>query len=404
MSTVKRDSPKSYSEVDILLWFIEHRCIQRQGENPLAVPSGRQIFCRRDPTMNLKLYLIGIAILAANPLHAREKSDVIVMKNGDKITCEVKSLSSNTLYISVDYILNTISVDWTKVDHISSKQLFLVKTQAGLVYRGALSTPETPAQRPLEIEVIEAPESKITLQRKQVTTLNETSTNFWQRWNGQVGSGYTYTKGNQASQFNLTSSLGYVEERWSAGADYNSNLTANTGASTSSRNQLTVSAQKLLRWNNWYYTGIASFLQSSVQGIQLQDTFGGGVGRNIVNNGGTFFTVYGGFAWQQINYKQSIFPGQTQQVTAGLLGTQFKLFRFSKTTVTVSANVLPAISEPGRVQFNLNTSYYVKLWGQLNWNFTLYGNWDNRPPPGFATSDYGASSGLSISFGNPLNF
>ena len=354
--------------------------------------------------MNLKLYLIGIVFLAANPLHAREKSDVIVMKNGDKITCEVKSLSSNTLYISVDYNLNTISVDWTKVDHKNSKQLFLVKTQAGLVYRGALSTPETPAQRPLEIEVIEAPESKITLQRKQVTTLNETSANFWQRWNGQVGSGYTYTKGNQSSQFNLNSSLGYVEERWSAGADYSSNLTANTGASTSSRNQLTISAQKLLRWNNWYYTGIASFLQSSVQGIQLQDTFGGGIGRNLINRGSTFFTVYGGFAWQQINYQQSILPSQTQRVTLGLLGTQLKMFQFSKTTLMVSANLLPAISDPGRVQFNLNTSYYVKLWGQLNWNFTLYGNWDTRPPPGFATSDYGASSGLSISFGNPLSF
>jgi Protein of unknown function, DUF481 len=354
--------------------------------------------------MNLKQLLIVAALLAVSPLHAREKSDVIVMKNGDKITCEVKNLSSNTLYVSVDYILNTISVDWTKVDHIDSKQLFLVKTQAGIIYKGALSTPESPDQRPLQIEVIEAPDSKIVLERKKVTDLNETSTDFWQRWNTQVGSGYSYTKGNQASQFNLNSSIGYVEERWSAGAAYNSNLTANTGASTSSRNQLTLAAQKLLRWNHWYYTAIASFLQSSVQGIQLQDTFGGGVGRNILNNGGTFFTVYGGFAWQQINYKQSIYPAQTQQVTTGLLGTQFRLFRFSKTTLTLSANLLPAVSDPGRVQLNLNTSYYVKLWGQLNWNFTLYGNWDNRPPPGFATSDYGASSGLSISFGNPLSF
>jgi Protein of unknown function, DUF481 len=354
--------------------------------------------------MNLRQLLIVTALLAAGPLHARDKSDVIVMKNGDKITCEVKSLSSNTLYVSVDYILNTISVDWTKVDHIDSKQLFLVKTQSGLVYRGSLSTPESPAQRPLQIEVIETPDSKITLERKQVTDLNQTSTDFWQRWNGQVGSGYSYTKGNQSSQFNLNSSIGYVQERWSAGAAYSSNLTANTGASTSSRNQLTLSAQKLLRWNNWYYTGIVGFLQSSVQGIQLQDTFGGGIGRNIINRGSTFFTVYGGFAWQQINYQQSIFPAQTQQVTAGLLGTQFRLFQFSKTTLTLRANLLPAISDPGRVQFNLNTSYYVKLWGQLNWNFTVYGNWDNRPPPGFATSDYGASSGLSVSFGNPLNF
>jgi hypothetical protein len=111
--------------------------------------------------MNFKLTLSLTTILAVIPLQAREKSDVIVMKNGDKITCEVKGLSSNTLYISVDYILNTLSVDWTKVDHIDSKQPFLVKTQDGTVYTGMLSTPETPARRPLENEILEAPEKKL---------------------------------------------------------------------------------------------------------------------------------------------------------------------------------------------------------------------------------------------------
>jgi hypothetical protein len=158
-----------------------------------------------------------------------------------------------------------------------------------------------------------------------------------------------------------------------------------------------------LRQNNWYVAGIANFLQSSVQGIQLQDTFGGAIGRNIVNRGSMYFTVYGGFAWQQINYQQAKIPSTTQQVTTGLLGTQLKLFRFNRTNLSVDANLLPAISDAGRVQFFLNTSYYVKLWGQLNWNLTFYGNWDNRPPPGFASSDYGMSSGLSISFGTPIH-
>jgi len=349
-----------------------------------------------------KLFFILITVLAISPLPAREKSDVIVMKNGDRITCEVKSLSSNTLYISVDYILNTLSVDWTKVDHIDSKQLFLVKTQDGTVYTGALSTPVTPAGRPLQIEIVESPEKKITLERAKVVAADETSENIRQRLNGQVGLGFTYTKGNETSQYNLNSSIGYVEERWSAGASYNSNLSSSTGTSIATRNQISLQGMRLLPWNNWYVTGLTSFLQSSVQGIQLQDTFGGGIGRDFVSTGSSFVTAYGGFAWQQINYQQSVIPAQTQHVTAALLGTQVKLFRFNKTTLTVSANVLPALSEAGRVQFNLNTSYYVKLWGKLNWNFTFYGNWDNRPPPGFVGSDYGASSGLSISFGNQV--
>lgn len=353
--------------------------------------------------MNLRMLALFPALLAVWPLPAREKSDVIVMKNGDKITCEVKGLSSNTLYISVDYILNTLSVDWTKVDHIESKQLFLVTTQDGTVYTGALSTPATEAGRPLQIEVLKTSESRVVLDRRKVATFAQTSASFWQRWNGQLGSGFTYTKGNESSQYNLGSSIGYVETRWSAGASYTSNLNVSSGSSTSTRNQLSLQAQRLLRRNNWYVAGIANFLQSSVQGIQLQDTFGGAIGRNIVNRGSIYFTVYGGFAWQQINYQQAKIPSTTQQVTTGLLGTQLKLFRFNRTNLSVNANLLPAISDAGRVQFFLNTSYYVKLWGQLNWNLTFYGNWDNRPPPGFASSDYGMSSGLSISFGTPLH-
>lgn len=358
--------------------------------------------------MNLRVMLPVAAFVAlfavpAPALQAREKSDVIVMKNGDKITCEVKGLSSNTLYISVDYILNTLSVDWTKVDHIESKQLFLVKTQAGMVYAGTLSTPKTPEGRPLQLEVWETPEKKITLERREVINAVETSASFWQRWNGDLGSGFSYSKGNQSSQYNLNSSLGYVAERWSAGASYTSTLNASTGATTSTRNQVTFQGQRMLRWNNWYYLGLVGLLQSSVQGIQLQDTFAGGIGKNIINTGATLFSVYGGLAWQQINYQQTIVPAQTQQVTTGLLGTQFKMFRFNRTTLNVNAYVLPAFSDPGRVQFNVNSSYYVKLFGQLNWNFTFYGNWDNRPPPGFAHSDYGASSGLSINFGTPIH-
>jgi hypothetical protein len=284
--------------------------------------------------MSLRKILIASLVplmFCARPLRGRDKSDVIVMKNGDKITCEVKGLSSNTLFISVDYILNTLSVDWTKVDHIDSKQLFLVRTQSGVVYTGALSSPEIPDRRPVELEVWEAPEKKITLKRSEVISVAQTSHSFWDRWNGDLGSGFTYTKGNETAQYNLSSDLGYGTQRWSAEATYNAVLTTSTGVTTSTRNQVSVSAQRLLRWNNWYYNGLANFLQSSVQGIQLQETFGGGIGKNIVNTGSTLFSVYGGFAWQQINYQQTVVPAQTQQVTFALLGTEFKMFRSPET-------------------------------------------------------------------------
>jgi len=30
---------------------------------------------------------------------------------------------------------------------------------------------------------------------------------------------------------------------------------------------------------------------------------------------------------------------------------------------------------------NTNTSYYIKIVSDLNWNLSFYGNWDNQQPP-----------------------
>ncbi len=350
--------------------------------------------------MKHNFILLCLAMLVASPILARDKTDVILMKNGDRFTCEIKGLSSNILYVSISYFLGTVSVDWSNVDHIESTQLFMVKTQDGTVYTGRLSTPETVGERPMQIEILEAPENTVTLERNRIVEVKETASNFWQRLNGQIGTGFTYSKGNQSAQYNLNSDVTYPEERWSATVRYNSNLTSNAGASASTQNEIMLSAQRLLRWKNWYYTGITDFLQSSVQGIRLQSTFGGGIGRNIRNTGATTFTVYGGLAWQKIDYQDAILAARPQQVTSGLIGSSLKLFQFDRTTLTASVNFLPAISQPGRIHLNLRSTYYVKLWGKLNWNFTVYNTFDNRPPAGFVGSDYGTSSGLNLSFGN----
>jgi hypothetical protein len=155
----------------------------------------------------------------------------------------------------------------------------------------------------------------------------------------------------------------------------------------------------LLPWNNWFYSGLGTFLQSSEQGINLQSTLGGGIGRYLKNTNQATVSLLGGFAWQQTEYKPSIVPLGSQNLASALIGADVRLFKFSKTNLTASALVLPALSQPGRFRFDTNATYYVKLFSNLSWNLSFYGNWDTQPPPGFSGSDYGTSSGLSWTFG-----
>src|SRR6478609_11968353 len=112
-------------------------------------------------------FFLALTLLLATPLCARDKTDVLVMTNGDRLTCEVKGLDAGVLYVSFDYIDGTASVNWTKVARLESNQLFVVKTEGGAVYTGSLRTPDTPADRPVKIQIV-APEKEDVLDRSQI--------------------------------------------------------------------------------------------------------------------------------------------------------------------------------------------------------------------------------------------
>ncbi|HXJ86643.1 MAG TPA: DUF481 domain-containing protein [Candidatus Binatia bacterium] len=345
-----------------------------------------------------RFLILSFALLLTTPLAARDKTDVIVMKNGDRMTCEVKGLEAGVLYASFDYIDGTTSVDWSKVARLESNQLFVVKTEGGTVYTGILRTAETSPDRPVQIKVLAA-EKEDVIDRSQIVQMIATSDRFWQRFNGLVSLGVIYSKGNQSTQYSLASQTAYVRERWSAMANFESNLSSSSGTNASTRNSLNLGARHLMRWNNWFYGGLGTFLQSSEQGIDLQSTLGGGVGRYLKNTNRTGISIVAGPAWQSTRYKQSDAPVPDQNLVAAILYAQAQFFKFSKTNLNVSASLLPALSDPGRVRFNTNASYYIKIISDLKWTVSFYGNWDNRPPPGFSGSDYGTSSGLSWTFG-----
>ena len=349
--------------------------------------------------MNTRRLLPAIVLLLTISLFARDKTDVMVMTNGDRLTCEVKGLDAGVLYVSFDYIDGTTSVNWSKVARLESQQLFVVKTEGGAVYTGILRTPETPADRPVQIHVLAA-EREDVLDRAQIVEMVATSDRFWQRFNGAIGLGVIYSKGNQSTQYSLSSQTAYVRERWNAFAGFDSNLSSSSGANASTRNSVALGGRHLLPWNNWFYGGIGSFLQSSEQGIALQSTVGAGIGRYFKNTNRARISLVFGPAWQGTEYEQSTTTAvNNQNLLAAMFYSNVQFFRFSKTNLDLTAGLLPALSDPGRVRFNANASYYIKIISDLKWNVSFYGNWDNRPPPGFSGSDYGTSSGLTWTFG-----
>jgi hypothetical protein len=350
--------------------------------------------------MTIRVIIFSFILLFCSPLFARDNTDVIVMKNGDRMTCEIKTLSAGVLSVKLKYVQGTIGVQWSEVARLESNQLFIVQTEGGTVYTGKLSTAATSGERPMSIEVASAPEKEVEIPQPQLIKMNQTAESFWRRFNGTVSTGILYSKGNETTQYNVASQVEYPRERWSSQMGFNSSFASSSNASISTRNQVDVGSMRLLRWNNWFYSGTGNFLQSSVQGIDLQTTLGGGIGRYLRNSNQASLYVLGGFAWQNAQYKTYTTGQGAQNAAAGLVEAELKIFRFKKTDLDISAVILPGITEAGRIRASTNASYYIKLFSDLSWNFSFYGNWDNQPPPTLSGSDYGTSSGLSWTFGN----
>jgi putative salt-induced outer membrane protein YdiY len=323
------------------------------------------------------------------------------MKNGDHFSCEIKGLSAGVLSVKLNYVDGAIAVQWSQVAHIESNRLFRVQTESGAVYTGKISTTGASNDPPIKIEIAETAgkEVEVVTQRK-IIRLSETSEGFWRRFDGAINTGSLYSKGNESVQFNIGSQVAYTRERWSSQFNFNSSLASNSGANVTTRNQTDLNLIRLLRWNNWFYAGTISFLQSEVQDIDLQTTLGGGIGRYLKNTNRASISLMGGFGWQNAKYGQYVADQGSQNTAVGFVATQIKAFKFKKTNLDVSASVIPAISEAGRVHFNSNAVYYIKIVNDLSWNFSFYGSWDTRPPATFPKSDYGTSSGLSWTFGN----
>ena len=84
-----------------------------------------------------------ILLVFVPPMMAKRKDDVVVMRNGDRFTGEIKRLEDGKLYFSASYMVSEVALDWTQVDHLESKDLFDVDLTDGSVHTGFITEKST---------------------------------------------------------------------------------------------------------------------------------------------------------------------------------------------------------------------------------------------------------------------
>jgi hypothetical protein len=359
------------------------------------------------PSWRLQFFTLLVLTHLAAMARGRDKTDILVLKNGDRLTCEIKKLDSGILEVDLDYVDGSLAIDWSKVARIESEALFLIQLQDGSVISGSILVLDSIAGAPLKMEIRPAPSLNdenarvpLTVEQPEVVRMIQTSGKFWERFSGDVTLGALYAKGNDSTQYNLSTALDYQQARWVAKSRYNSNLSSNAGSPTTTRNQFALAVARLFRNERYFYSATADFLQSSVQGIQLQANLGLSLGMYFRNTNRMRFSALGGLGVQRSHYTSSDALPDINTTTVGIFASRIEMFRFKKMRVDLSASIFPALNQESRVFSKTNGALYFKVFGKIDWNFSFYGSWDTQPPPRFQGSDYGTSTGLSWSFGN----
>src|SRR5687767_14173909 len=57
---------------------------------------------------------------------AKNVDDVVVLKNGDRLTGEIKGLQRGELRFKSDYMAEAVRLDWSRVQSIQSKSTFMI--------------------------------------------------------------------------------------------------------------------------------------------------------------------------------------------------------------------------------------------------------------------------------------
>lgn len=147
----------------------------------------KSLMCPHSTSWRFVIFVLLALMWMPTSAEARPKKDVIVMKNGDRITCEIKNLEKGQLSIKTDYTTGTILVDWEQVDHIETPQRFQIETQDGTRYEGALKSDDTVPEDVLQDLKIYEEDSEQMVSRQEVVGIRQLDRGFWERLDGPGG-------------------------------------------------------------------------------------------------------------------------------------------------------------------------------------------------------------------------
>lgn len=336
-----------------------------------------------------------VVVFCASTTFAKHSDDVVVLKNGDRLTGEIKGLQRGELRIKADYMAEAVRLDWAKIERLESKSTFIISLVNGNLFENVMHL--LPANS-VEIAnfVIGSSDKKVRVPQLDVIRIVPAAPGFWRRLEGSIDFGFSFTSGNDQYQTQLAATTTYRTGDHAFTTSIDSAFSGQPDGDSTTRNQFTFDYRKQLT-PNWFAGGIFDLLQSDQQSLKLRTSMGGLVGRNLHQTEHTRLSAFGGIVGTRENY--SISTGEPKSTNAdALAGVDFTTFHFKTTDIRTRFSLFPSLTTPGRMRLQATSDLHIKIVKDLYWGFHVYENFDSKPPVRADKNDLGVSTSIGWKF------
>ena len=346
----------------------------------------------------LKTLLIVVAVQVVSAVSGSattsSRTDVVWLKNGDRITCSVKELDRGKLRVITDH-MGTVYIDWAHVRSIEAAKTFEVELESGEKYYGDLAPGSD--QNKLAVQTGDTSED-LTLDK--VVNVTEIRRGFFKRLNGSIDFGFNFQKTNQDVNYSFTGEATHRTRRNQSELVFRSILSNRNDAPRAFRNVLDATYTHSLG-TRWHVMGIGKLEQNDELGLDLRTNLGATMGRQIFQTNQSRLLVTGGLT---TNREQYILDPEPHDSLEAIIVTSYDFFIHGDLGADLSTNlsVFPSLTESGRYRLEFDAAYRHEIVVDFFVSFSGWYSYDSQAPVSVAESvsqdDYGIVTSLGWMF------
>jgi hypothetical protein len=333
--------------------------------------------------------LVGLLLVfLPGPLHA-QKTDVITLDNGDRVTGEMKSLERAVLVFTTSS-MGTPNVEWPEVVTVNTDKRFAIALADGTLLFGSLR----PGTADTVIIVTDA--ASVATATQNVVSLERLKPDFWSALDGKIRAGIAFTQQNARTDFTLGADVKYVRRSYITKLDVNYRYSRqddtddiyNLSANLAHGRQFT---------GRWFYIGFLDGARNSQLSLDWRGTIGGGLGRFLIQSNRSDLGV-----WVAPAYAYEQYAGESANSAFPLvLAADYTLVFKGAHDTDISSRlaVLPIIGEGGRWRLSFTLNFEREIVSNLNLGIGITELYDSLPPSADAEkNDFSLTTYLGWSF------